>query len=436
MDGLLRSVGMSGRLLTTNDFLHPWSLPNITYAMDRLMFPPIEQGKVRDRSRIIVAAKEAGKSTFARAQAQKAYSTYGDDVNVIATYSIKLAMERMNNRPVQYIIVDDAMSEQNSNDIKAVKIGTEFMRIRHIYEDRNKTDTGVVITDFLTQRWIGIHPMFRSNAHCFIFKSILTNPKDNNDIRTFVGPRAYAELEDISRRIYEERDDSAKGECIGHLPFSDRSGYYSFSYPSLKLKFLDPNAQDDDLISDLVFGTTHEMFLYDRRDAVLKMMQRGKWKDEAKVYYLLNYEPSKYPTQASVAKKLGVDQSRISQMVNAFRAQLSTIAGEEYERYVAMRYEKDGYKIERRGGPGEPDIITTDPAGNRPLVIACKCLDLPKSKKYSIEEFRPEIRYAREAGADRIVVEFYNLSNRLERQLELRLDGLPVHVTLGGATDP
>ena len=107
MDDALMTSGMDGKLLHLERLTHDWSMKNLTHKIDEMMFPPVEEGIVYDRSLTVVGMKEAGKTSLANAFARNAIRHYGEQVNVIASYEIKTAIEKMNARPVQLLIIAD-----------------------------------------------------------------------------------------------------------------------------------------------------------------------------------------------------------------------------------------------------------------------------------------------------------------------------------------
>ena len=115
MDGGMESLGVDGDLLKTRDFHHPWSIPNITDEVLRILYPQIPTTDVvRFRSMLIVGKMESGKTSYFNALAVRAWAIYGrENVNIIPTNSTALGMQLFNKKPVQLIFVDDAIREQD-----------------------------------------------------------------------------------------------------------------------------------------------------------------------------------------------------------------------------------------------------------------------------------------------------------------------------------
>ena len=421
MDSELLTSGMDGRLMNSEQLIHPWNLPNLTHMVGEMMFPPIEDGVVYDRSLTVVGMKEAGKTSLANALASQAVRIYGDQLNIVASYEIKAAMDHMNSKPVQLLIIDDAISQQNSRKSMAnADDMAAFFRLRHIYEDRFKTKTGIVISVFLTQRWMGLDVGFRQ-SHAIIYKSILTDKRDNQGILEFINKRPFEELRRISAEIFQHRDHSMKSTCIACLPFSQRAGHYYYQYEPSWLKFLKAG-------EDIFVDGTRELFLFDRRDQIMKLLKDKDWRTEAKAYYLATFETDKYPRQADVAKELGESQQMIAYRIKRIRGELSRLAGTEYELFKSRQLEAQGFAVEHRGGTGEPDIIA-DKAGMR-RVYSCKCLEFVREIGIELEEVMPEIQTARRLGLSSFYLTVYNLATRKEWEHEYELAQLPVRLVV------
>jgi len=160
------------------------------------------------RSVTIVGLQGSGKTNLAYYLAGLYLEKYGPGkVNVIYSKSFRNAILKMNKKPVQVFIIDDAvryqysgMSRSRDRDIIA-----DYFELRHLY----KGDKGLLVTIFITQRFKNLDPVFR-NSPVLIFKTILQDPADNELIRNFIGQVYFEELAKITKNIYTQQKDFDK----------------------------------------------------------------------------------------------------------------------------------------------------------------------------------------------------------------------------------
>jgi hypothetical protein len=421
------SIGINRRVLTSEGILHPWNMPNLTKMTEEMLFPPITDGIVFDRSLCVVAMKEAGKSSLVNALATRAVKIYGEAVNVVASYEIKTAIECMDPKPVQLLIVDDAISSQNSRKAMSnAEDVADFFRIRHIYEERFRKDTGIVITVFITQRWMGIDVGFRQ-AHAIIFKSVLVDKRDNQGIAEFMGPAAYAELKTISERIYQYRDQEAKSRCIAVLPFSDKSGHYNFQYvkPWIRFRKSFDGVDGDPIPTETQRIGECDVFTWDRMRFIKQLVKRPNWQDEANAYSA-SLDP-KYHSRADAARAIGITPVTMTRHCQRIQGELARAAGADYEKFVCRQLNNEGWKCDHKGGNGEPDIVAVDPSG-KAAIISCKCMDLQREYTMDLDEIRPEMVYANahKLPFTSVMLSVYNLHTREQKPLR-RLTGKDIH---------
>ena len=165
MEGGLISINMSGDLLSSERLFHPYSMPNLTRKALDAIFPAIPENAVRHRHVAIIGMMESGKSSLYNYLALEAKRRYGSELNIIPVYSIRKGMDLMNSRKVQFILVDDAVSQANSRQaMKQAQDVADFFQIRHRLEALSKERSGVVITAWATQRFKSLDPVFRQGA--------------------------------------------------------------------------------------------------------------------------------------------------------------------------------------------------------------------------------------------------------------------------------
>lgn len=418
MDGELLGVGMSGRLLRTTDFLHPWSLPNMTNKSLDALFPAIPENSVRHRHGVLFGMMESGKTSLFNALALEARRRYGSQVNIIPCYSIRRAMDLINGQKVQLILVDDAIKEANARQsMKQAQDVADFYQIRHLYEQVAKDRAGIVITFWGCQRFKSLDIVFRQ-GHVLFFKTCAVDPDDNKLIRDYVGPAAFEQLQGITERIYVDAEDEAKGETVVSIPIASgtTSGLFRSRYVEPWLRWLG---------SDEIYEPGEE-FAFNLGATLEKYRNDRKWRDAARAYYLSTVEQR---TQEQIAAKAGVDRSVISRRIDSMRGEISRIAGAQYEDWKVQQLKRRGYEVEHQGGNGQPDIIATHTKTKEVRVISCKCLDFDRKIRLPIGEIAPELHEARLRRCP-VVVSVHNLHDHTDQEFTIDRDRPPKHIEL------
>ncbi|MFA6804284.1 MAG: hypothetical protein WCR24_07345 [Candidatus Methanomethylophilaceae archaeon] len=210
------SSGMSGKRLSS-PYTVSGKLTDKTEEMIGRLLPDITDHIVKWKHAVIVGLPGCGKSTTIKFIWSKAVAKYGKDMNFVYTDALAVALDLMDSKRVQFICIDDASKHASSLDnFELKKQIAEFNRIRHVYEDKTGSDTGIIIILFGWQRWKEVHPAFR-NGTFMIFKTLMAEPDDNNMIETLIGERASSELRRIWNKM-DTDDQTVKGTSIGYLP--------------------------------------------------------------------------------------------------------------------------------------------------------------------------------------------------------------------------
>lgn len=424
MDGELLRPNMSGELLRTEDIIHAYSLRNLTAKGWKLLFPAVpDHNAVRHRHLVLFGLPECGKTELLNAIAHQALKTYGKDkVNVIAVYQISDAMELIDHRQVQLLIVDDAV--KNANSRKAATNAddvADFYEVRHIFERRADAMAGVVITIWAAQRFKSLDIVFR-NAHMIIFKTAAVDPSDAKEIQRYVPTFAYERLQTITRKIYEDADDSVKSESIAHFPFSDETGVFRHELHPRILDFEGGKRMKNQGVNGEI-----QPFNADLPALVQKYMNDRAWRKEARAFYLHTYEKM---TLEKVGKdpKVKLDASNVSRALKKFQGEISRVVGEDYEIWKASQLEACGMTVRRKGGNGQPDILAEHPEGMK-YVYSCKALTIKRTLSLPIEELRPEVLEAQRSGRE-LILSVYDLSGGAEREIRIDAKAPPECVVL------
>lgn len=413
------SFGLKSSPLKTDTILHPISLPNLTRRTLDMLFPPIQTDIIRHRHAVVFGMPECGKTTLMNWLAHQALNRYGDErVNIVARYSIADALESLDNKPVQLLIIDDAVRHANSRrGLAHAEDIADFYEIRHIYDGAAGTKTGIVITVWASQRFMSLDIVFR-NAHALIFKTSAVDPSDSNLILKYIGPKAVKELEMITYRIYHDADDEAKSTSVVYLPFARLSGTIRTEMMEYILDF---DGKNDIQVSGI------KPFNFDVGEVIQKYMNDRNWRKEALAYYLWRIE-GRTLKEISKHPKIRRTPGTITQMTKRMRGELARVAGEEYEKWKYHQLEAKGYSVKWYGKPGQPDLVATTTDGKK-IVYSCKCLDFDRTVSLDISEVRPEIIAALNQEAQ-LILAVYNLHDQTEQEIRLDPHSLDKTITI------
>ena len=406
-------------LLTPERMIHPWNVKNITNEIFDIFFPPIpKKDAVRFRSMILCGKMESGKTSYFNAIAVKSFAYYGkENVNIIASNSLALGIQLFNYKPVQLILVDDAIRSQDCRDSgkSAQKdLVKDYFEIRHKYEDASKTLKGIVCLIFSTQRFKGID-ITMQDADITIFKSFSNLKKENDFISDNLDSYSIKALQDINDRILK-CDDDAKSDSIAIIPAARKQGLVRLPYvePFLKMK------KEGD------FYERNSSFMVTRESILEQLSKENDWKREANIFYKYAFD---HLSQDELAKEYKTNQKQISRAVNAIRGELSNRGGKQYENYIADKFKTDGLDVQHLGGNGQPDIITQNMERGDRRVWSLKCLDYDHKVTLDTDELRPEFVYG-QANKVPVTLLVFNLATRRTKRIDFEPDNPPISITL------
>ena len=110
----------------------------------------------------------------------------------------------------------------------------ELDDIRHRFKEvrlkGGKGETGYIVVFHVKQRYKDLDTKFRSSNFRF-YKT--PGPADDKwDMISQVGPEGYSFLERVNKKIYEQRDQNAKGEMLVVVDWIKGAGRFYFKPPA------------------------------------------------------------------------------------------------------------------------------------------------------------------------------------------------------------
>ncbi len=208
-----------GRIMTSTEFLLNTIFPPLheIIGLDKVAYID-EKGKKRykkDRPETllrqvhIIGGMGAGKSEDANSIVHEAIDRYGKKrVNIMVSRNLfhlignynpqdnTFTGDRLDNKPIQIIIVDDALSSLAKESTAKKHLPQILFNIRHLakYKDRYNNKRGLIVLVFTYQRFFELNISAREHVHAFIFKSALVK-KDKSQLKGMLPPEAMQILQ-------------------------------------------------------------------------------------------------------------------------------------------------------------------------------------------------------------------------------------------------
>lgn len=184
------SLNITGEQRSMDDLFPRYRLRDITEQADKRFFLPIpkSKGQVAKSSMLVVGDQGCGKSVQLVYYYDKACKIYGkENVNAIYTDDIRVALDLLNDQPVQLVIIDDAMTYASSREVfNQADIIKVYNRSRHVYMERLNGKEGVILYIWAWQRFGELDPAFRQ-GNILVFKTGIAEPRERAAIEGFLG---------------------------------------------------------------------------------------------------------------------------------------------------------------------------------------------------------------------------------------------------------
>lgn len=301
------SLGILEAPISMDDLFPKNRLYDITDELNARIFLPIPKGsRVAKSSVCIVGGQGSGKSILLGFMHQHALRTYGPGmVHCIHTDDIRVALDLLDDKPVQLVIIDDAMTNASSREVyKQTDIIKTYNRSRHVYADRLGGKPGLIIYLWAWQRFGELDPAFRQ-GDAVIFKTGIAEPAEKRLITQFIGPWYSRVLWQIWDKM-NRGNNAIKSISVGRISSLEGArsvGVFRTDVPEIPLP---PIVRSEDHFRD----TRTE-------DEILEAQkEKPGWGKKIECYLLLRDQDM---TQEEIAEKLGVSQGFVSKSQRSVR---------------------------------------------------------------------------------------------------------------------
>ena len=298
-----------GQMLTPNDMWPAVEIRDITELVDDRLFSPIPADR-HDFKRIgIIADPGAGKTQLAISLAKKAFDRYGaDSINIIYDRDVNRALRKMDSRPVQFMIIDDASGAQNSRtayeNIDAIQ---NVVLARHLagmaQEGASRARAGIVFLVWAWQYYLTLEKNFRKVHYAFL--KTYENER-NTDYSQLLG--GYSDILRKNTLKIEACDQSAKCYSLCAIPsmFQDGNRYAGRGVYTSSIVTDFPEFPDTRLVEKAPIKPIDEYF---------KGIDPEKLFRAREIAYML----SKGMTQAQAGELWGYEQPDVSKLLKWYR---------------------------------------------------------------------------------------------------------------------
>lgn len=186
-----------------------------------LFYPELPRDHFEYRANAWIGIPGSGKSSNINYVTQQMQGLYGRDLNVLKTDSLHLAIENINEKPMQLLFIDDALAggqdARRSMSDANVSTTQAYMIIRHAC--KAKAYEGVVFVMFSYQDLSGIDVRFRRSLHFCFLKSYIDDPKIKQVLHD--DEDAMKLLKHVTKRDVLYHDYNLRGIAVGWASWGD-----------------------------------------------------------------------------------------------------------------------------------------------------------------------------------------------------------------------
>jgi DNA replicative helicase MCM subunit Mcm2 (Cdc46/Mcm family) len=195
-----------------------WRPRDITEDIMGRILPPLPKHMIELIHVCMVGTPGTGKTEAVKYLAMRACLQYGpNNVHIICTDDLNVAIAELDERPVQFLFVDDAAKFNNSRQAgkkENVEKTGDFQLLRHLQRQASGRRNGLVICIFAWQRYMDLIPALRA-GYITIFKSGQPGRYDYAETENMLGPytQIITEIWDKGKR----GDRDAKNWSVAHI---------------------------------------------------------------------------------------------------------------------------------------------------------------------------------------------------------------------------
>lgn len=294
------ALGFDEQMLSMEDMFPKHQLRDITADVNDRVFIEIPKGRQVEKSSVcIVGGQGSGKSVLLSYLYEIACTRYtAEKVHCIYTDDIRVAMDMLNDLPVQLVIIDDAMTNASSRQVfEQAEIIKVYNRSRHVYEEKLAGKPGLIIYIWAWQRFGELDPSFRQ-GDVLLFKTGIAEPSEKKLITAFIGQWYTRVLWNIWDKI-NRGNNAIKSTSVARIASLDEatgSGLYLSKTTTAELPRL---IHGDNYFRDT---KTEDEILEAQRD-------KPGWDRKIECYLLQRDEDL---TQQEIVERLGVSQGFVS----------------------------------------------------------------------------------------------------------------------------
>lgn len=208
------------KLRNANPYWLDWEYGNINDDVEDRLFKDIKEDVIRFDKSITDGNPGDGKSTLGEHFIRVAYDRYGkDNVNVIKLEQAYHSFFLFDDKPVQYFIVDDAMTKKIHQKYVAY-----MMEFRHAYEkddpkwdilDHTPNKECNIIFAWLIQDIFSLHRSIRKIGNSYFFKSYPGSKSDRVALACdFITHRGLDVLKKISNEVNQRDIQESKSKTL------------------------------------------------------------------------------------------------------------------------------------------------------------------------------------------------------------------------------
>lgn len=293
-----------------------YDVKSITDLCVRRMLAPIIQHDYPLYTVAVLGVQGSGKTEVCKYLSYLTQKKYGiENVNTVFTDNPSIAYKKLDKKPIQLVVIDDAAQHLGSKSAGKQDELDEWFLIRHKAMAAAGSDTGRIITILNWQRYATVHPNFR-NPDMWLFTSSMADTSDIRQVRYRTGPLAYDALSENWDAI-SDGDLSARSNVMARIsarPLPVGAGWFKTEY----MRTYDPDWTD----WPELMRTGQKKKTLTREEVLDRFRKEKEHELLVKIHDMYHIDGK---MQSEIAKELDISQSQISKIL----AKLEVLVEEE-----------------------------------------------------------------------------------------------------------